>query len=82
MQIVLNSKFFQSLSIPDLGVKARELGFDGIDVNVRPGHPVNLANVESALPQAVTAWKAQGLVCPLATAPVTLTSPDAAEGGP
>lgn len=82
MHIVLNSKFFHSLSVSELAVKARELGFDGIDVNVRPGHPVNLANVETALPQAVTAWKAQGLVCPLATAPVTLTSPDAPEVQP
>jgi len=72
MRIVLNSKFFHSLGVSELGAKARELGFDGIDVSVRPGHPVNPANVEAALPRAVAAWRAQGLVCPLATAPVTL----------
>ena len=82
MYIVLNSKFFNTLSVPALAVKARELGFDGIDVNVRPGHPVNPANVETALPQAVTVWKEQGLVCPLATAPVTLANPDAPEVEP
>ena len=82
MHIVLNSKFFHTLGVPELAEKARELGFDGIDVCVRPGHPGNLANVKTALPQAVTAWKAQGLVCPLATAPVTLTRPDAPEVEP
>ena len=82
MHIVLNSKFFHTLSVPALAEKARELGFDGIDVCVRPDHPVNLANVETALPRAVTAWKTEGLVCPLATAPVTLTCPDAPEVEP
>lgn len=82
MQIVLNSKFFHSLSIPELAEKVRELGFDGIDVCVRPGHPVNPTNVETALPKAVAVWKAQGLVCPLATAPVTLVSSDAPEVEP
>jgi sugar phosphate isomerase/epimerase len=79
VQIVLNSKFFQTLSVSELAVKARELGFDGIDVCVRPSHPVNPANVETKLPEAVTAWKAQGLSCPLATAPVMLVNPDAPE---
>ena len=82
MQIVLNSKFFHTLNAPELAVKARELGFDGIDVSVRPGYPVNPANVATALPEAVKGWKEQGLVCPLATAPVTLVNPDAPEVEP
>ena len=79
MQIVLNSKFFRPLAVEALGTKARALGFDGIDVCVRPGHPVNLENVEEALPRATAAWRAQGLVCPLATAPVTLVDSCAPE---
>lgn len=82
MHIVLNSKFFRTLSVPELAGKARELAFDGIDVSVRQGHPVNPANVEAALPRAVAAWQAQGLICPLATAPVTLVAPDAPEVEP
>jgi sugar phosphate isomerase/epimerase len=82
VQIVLNSKFFSMLSVSELGAKARALGFDGIDVNIRPGHPVNPANVATALPAAVTVWKEGGLVCPLATAPVTLVSPDDPEVEP
>jgi sugar phosphate isomerase/epimerase len=82
VQIVLNSKFFSALSVPALGAKARALGFDGIDVNVRPGHPVNPANVTTALPEAVRVWTDQGLICPLATAPVTLVNPQAPEVEP
>jgi len=82
VHVVLNSKFFQALSVPELAVKARALGFDGIDVIVRPGHPVNPENVETALPRAVAAWKAEGLICPLASAPVTLVSPAAPEVEP
>jgi sugar phosphate isomerase/epimerase len=82
VQIVLNSKFFSTLSVSELGAKAQVLGFDGIDVNVRPGHPVSPANVATALPAAVTVWKEEGLVCPLATAPVTLVRPDAPEVEP
>jgi len=82
MQIVLNSKFFRTLDVHALAGKARELGFDGIDVSVRPGHPVNLVNVATALPRAVAAWTAEGLTCPLATAPVTLIDPDAPEAEP
>ena len=50
VQIVLNSKFFRTLSVGDLGAKARALGFDGLDIIVRPGHPVNPDNVATALP--------------------------------
>lgn len=82
MEIVLNSKFFRALGVAELGAKARELGFDGIDVSVRPGHPVHPANVETALPQAVAAWRGLGLACPLATAPVTLVDPEAPEVEP
>ena len=32
MEIVLNSKFFAHLSIEQLGEKAIELGYDGIDI--------------------------------------------------
>lgn len=82
MHIVLNSKFFHALSVSELAAKARELGFDGIDLIVRPGHPVNPANVKTALPEAVAAWKAVGLICPMATAPVSWTNPDASEVEP
>ncbi len=36
MKIVINSKFFAHLSVAQLGEKAIELGYDGIDICVRP----------------------------------------------
>ena len=79
MQIVINSKFFAHLSVEQLGEKAIELGYDGIDICVRPGHPIDANNVVDALPEAVKIWENQGLICPLVTAPVTMTDADAPE---
>ncbi len=79
MKIVINSKFFAHLSVAQLGEKAIELGYDGIDICVRPGHPIHADNVTNGLPQAMKIWADQGLICPLATAPVTMTNPSATE---
>ena len=48
MEIVLNSKFFTELSVEQLGEKAIELGYDGVDICVRPGHPIHVDNVTEA----------------------------------
>ena len=40
MEIILNSKFFAALSPAQLGERVRALGYDGLDLCVRPGHPV------------------------------------------
>ncbi len=77
MQLIINSKFFSHLTIERLGEKAIALGFDGIDICIRPGHPIHVENVIEALPKAVKVWQTQGLVCPLATAAVTMTAPKA-----
>jgi sugar phosphate isomerase/epimerase len=79
MQIALNSKFFDQLSVRQLGEKARDLGYEGIDICVRPGHPVNLENVEEALPEACKIWLDQGPIFPLASAPVTFNDPASPE---
>ena len=75
MDIVLNSKFFANLSVEQLGEKAVSLGYDGIDICIRPGHPIHAENAISALSKAVKIWQSQNLVCPLASAEVTLTDP-------
>ena len=77
MQIVLNSKMFSELSVDNLGEKALELGYDGIDICLRPGHPIHAGNANDVLPEAVKTWQAQGLVCPMATAPTSMTDPGA-----
>ncbi|MEC7866693.1 MAG: sugar phosphate isomerase/epimerase [Candidatus Poribacteria bacterium] len=75
MEIVLNSKFFAPLSIEQLGEKAIGLGYDGIDICIRPGHPIQIDNAAKLLPQAMRVWEKQGLVCPLATAAVDINQP-------
>ena len=82
MQIVLNSKFFADRPVAELGARALELGYDGIDVCVRPEHPVHPGNAGAELPGAVDLWRRQGLSCPLATAPTDFVDPAApgAEG--
>ena len=75
MKIVLNSKFFSKLSIEQLGEKAAGFGFDGIDICIRSGHTINVDNAIKALPKAVKHWQSQNLICPLASAEVTLNNP-------
>ncbi len=79
MEIVLNSKFFTELSVEQLGEKAIELGYDGVDICVRPGHPIHVDNVIEALPKAMKVWRGQHLTCPLATAATDITNPNAPE---
>ena len=74
MDIVLNSKFFAELTPTNLGEKALALGYDGIDLCVREGHPVDPDNADRALPGAIAALRDMGLNCPLVTAPVTFNS--------
>ena len=69
-EMILNSKFFGELAPEQLGEKMIDFGYDGIDVCIRPGHPVNFDNMTEALPRAVKVWEGQGLVCPMASAPV------------
>ena len=75
MEIILNSKFFGTLSIEELGTKTGELGFDGLDINIRPNHPVNPDNAIKMLPKAVKQWADIGISCPLATAPIDMVDP-------
>lgn len=77
MEIVLNSKFFAELSPAELGAKVADLGYDGVDLCIREGHPVDLENVVQALPEAVKIFGDIGLSCPLATAPTTFNDPTA-----
>ena len=50
MPFVMFTKLLKDLSIAQLADTIRELGFDGFDLAVRPGFPVNPDNVATALP--------------------------------
>lgn len=68
MKIIYFSKYDQELSIEKLGEKIGKLGFDGIDLAVRPGHPVNPENVNEILPKAQSIWNSQGVEASLVSA--------------
>jgi hypothetical protein len=50
-----------------VGETAKSLGFDGLDMAIRPQMCVNPENVTDALPKAMKIWRSQGLCVPLAT---------------
>jgi hypothetical protein len=62
MEIILNSKFFAELSPAQLGEKMKSFGYDGVDVCVRPGHPVHFGNLMLPTPSPCTPPAPQ-LVC-------------------
>ena len=61
MQIVLNSKFFNHLSVENLGEATKNLGYDGLDICLRPNHPIDPNNALVELPSATRIWEEQGL---------------------
>lgn len=59
--IHLFSKHLQFLNYDDLARAAADLGFDGLDLTVRPGGHVEPARVATDLPKAVAAMRKAGL---------------------
>ena len=55
MKLLLFCKFFPEKTVDQLIETAHELGIDGYDLAIRPGHAVNPDNVSDALPAAVRA---------------------------
>ena len=77
MKLILFSKMLQDQSIDELADLAVDLGIDGYDLAVRPGHPVNPDNVRQALSQATVTFRDRGLDIPLITANPDLIDPTA-----
>ena len=67
MTIHVFSKHLQFLDYKDMAEAAAEVGFDGVDLAVRPKGHVLPENVETDLPKAVSAIKAAGLQAKLMT---------------
>ncbi|MPR34935.1 sugar phosphate isomerase/epimerase family protein [Salmonirosea aquatica] len=59
--IIVFSKHLQFLDYQEMAEKAKEIGFDGIDLTVRPGGHVLPERVKTDLPKAVEAIKKAGL---------------------
>ena len=76
MKLIVFSKFFKDKSIPELIELAHEYGFEGYDLCVRPGYPVNPDNAADKLVEAVQAMQAAGLSIPMVTGNFDLLTPD------
>lgn len=61
IQVNVFSKHLQFLEYGPMAEKVAELGFDGVDLTVRPGGHVLPENVKRDLPKAVSAVKGAGL---------------------
>jgi sugar phosphate isomerase/epimerase len=76
MEIIVFSKKLASQSIPQLIETAHQYDFDGYDLCIRPGHPVNPDNVDKTLAPTASAMRQAGLCIPLVTSDITLTNPN------
>ena len=76
MERIFFTKQLKGMDVEETGRWVEELGFDGLDVAVRPGYCVNPDNVAKALPQAVREWADMGLSVPMVTTPGDFTDPE------
>jgi len=76
MKLIVFSKMLQEKSIAELVELAQKHGYDGYDLAVRPGHPVNPDNAASALPQAQTQMEQAGLQIGMVTGNFDLLTAD------
>jgi sugar phosphate isomerase/epimerase len=78
MKWMMFIKHLQALPLPEAAQVVRGLGFDGVDLTVRPGGSVAPESVRQSLPQAARVLHDWGLTIPLATtALVSATDPHA-----
>ena len=77
MQLVRFTKFWENLDVRQLGERARELGYDGLDLAVRDGHAISADNVTDNLAGAVRAWRELGVDCPMISSSTDLIDPNA-----
>ncbi len=70
-RVCVFSKHLQWLQYRDMAAAARNIGFDGVDLTVRPGGHVEPGNVAVELPEAVKIIREEGLDVPMITSAVT-----------
>jgi sugar phosphate isomerase/epimerase len=73
------SKHMPKYGWAELGVKAKEAGFDGVDLTVRPGGHVLPERVAEDLPKAVEAIRKAGIDVPMITTGLIAASDPAAK---
>ncbi len=69
-KVCIFSKHLQWLDYREMAIFARETGFDGVDLTVRPGGHVEPENAERDLPEAVKIIREEGMQVPMMTSAV------------
>lgn len=67
LEVNIFSKHLQFLDLKETGQMAAELGFDGVDLTVRPKGHVLPENARTDLPEAIKAIQAAGSTCKMIT---------------
>lgn len=71
MKLVMFSKHLAPLSIQEAAETVADLGFEGLDLTVRPGGHIEPENARGQLPAAVDTVRALGLDIPMITTGIT-----------
>lgn len=71
LKVCIFSKHLQWLDYEGMAETAAEIGFDGVDLTVRPGGHVLPERVEEDLPKAIDAVNKAGIVAPMMTTAIT-----------
>lgn len=79
MPLVMFSKMLQEFSVGEAAKRIKALGFDGVDLTVRPGGHVLPERVGHDLPVAISAIREQGLTVPMISTAITRANDPAAE---
>jgi sugar phosphate isomerase/epimerase len=78
MKLMMFSKHLQSLSLQNAGRAVRDLGFDGLDLTVRPGGFIEPQRAAAELTPVVRMLRDIGLEVPLATTAITAAEDEGA----
>ncbi len=79
MQLIMFTKHLQEFSIAETAHRVKALGFDGLDLTVRPGGHVVPERVGSDLAKAVADAHGEGLTIPLISTAITSAATPHAE---
>jgi sugar phosphate isomerase/epimerase len=79
MRLVMFSKMLQEFPVAEAARRIKALGFEGVDLTVRPGGHVEPGRVGRDLPEAVAAIRDQGLDVPMISTAITSAAEPGAE---
>ena len=71
MQVLIFSKHLQEYNVAQMGDIVAQMGFEGIDLTVRPGGHILPERVKEELPGAIDILKSKGLSVPMITTNIT-----------